>query len=97
MIFQAIVTKYLSPTNVRGARVKATAAAGSVTLHWDHALNSEDNHTAAAKALANKYNWPGEWHGGGMPDDKGNVYVSADIGHGPAFVTYDATEGSAAP
>ena len=28
-MLQAITTKYLSPTNTRGTRVKATAAAGS--------------------------------------------------------------------
>jgi hypothetical protein len=89
-IYQAIVTKYIGPTNVRGSRVKATAAAGSVTLSWDCALNSEDNHAKAAEALANKYKWRGRWFGGGMPDDKGNVYVSAasvDLKNDVAFVT----------
>ena len=47
----AIVTKYLGPTNTRGARVKATCDAGSVTVAWDYALNEEDNHNAAARAL----------------------------------------------
>jgi hypothetical protein len=32
---QAIVTRYLGATDYRGARVKATAYAGSVTLPWD--------------------------------------------------------------
>lgn len=29
---QAIVTKFLGPTNYRGSRVKATCQAGSVTI-----------------------------------------------------------------
>ena len=79
---QAIVTKHLGPTNHRGSRVKATAQAGSVTVPWDDALNSEANHDRAAKALAQRYGWlegagwrmyPGE-----MPDGTGNVYVLTD-------------------
>ncbi len=86
-MFQAIVTKFIGPTNVRGSRVKATAAAGSVILQWDHSLNSEDNHAAAAKALANKMGWHGEWFDGGMPGNSGNCYVCADVA--PAFITRD--------
>ena len=51
---QAIMTKYLPATNFKGSRVKATASAGSVTLHWDDALNHDANHTAAAMELAKK-------------------------------------------
>ena len=54
---QAIITKYIGPTDLRGSRVKATAEAGSITLAWDDALNSEENHVAAARALAGKYGW----------------------------------------
>ena len=35
---QAIETRYLGPTNTRGSRIKATAAAGSITIHYDDAL-----------------------------------------------------------
>lgn len=73
--YQAIVTKYLSPANYRGARVKATAEAGSVTLSWDHRLNSERNHLAAARALADKYGWRGHLVAGGMPGNGGYVFV----------------------
>ena len=54
---QAIQTKYLGATNHRGERVKATAAAGSVTLSWDYELNNEGNHRAAAEALMEKLDW----------------------------------------
>jgi len=67
MIVQAIETRYFGPTNARGARVKATAGAGSVTVTWDHAKKFEENHIAAAKALAEKFGWAGTWYGGGLP------------------------------
>lgn len=75
---QAIVTRYLPPTNVKGSRIKATAAAGSLTLHIDHALNIEQNHAAAAKALANKFKWRGQWYMGGLPNDAGYCFVCVD-------------------
>ena len=66
---QAIVTRYLSPAAIRGARVKATAQAGSVTLYWNHALSEEDNHRAAAEALAKKYVWTNDpFYMGRLPD-----------------------------
>lgn len=85
---QAIITRYLPPTNFKGSRIKATAAAGSLTLHLDHALNIEDNHARAAKALADKFNWRGGWFMGGMPDDSGYCFVCTD--EAPTFVTSPA-------
>lgn len=75
---QAIVTKYLGPTDSRGARVKATAQAGSLTLPWEGAADENENHATAAKALATKLEWSGRWYGGGLPDGTGNVFVQAD-------------------
>lgn len=72
---QAITTKYLGPTNYRGARVKATCEAGSVTVSWDHALGSEENHDAACRALALKLGWHGQWLGGDLPNTCGKAYV----------------------
>lgn len=72
---QAIETKYIGPTNFRGARIKASAEAGSVTIPWDHALSVEGNHDAACKALVRKWGWFGSWLRGASPSDKGNVYV----------------------
>lgn len=54
---QAITTKFLTVTDTKGARIKATAEAGSVTVSYDHALNAEGNHVAAAKALCKKMGW----------------------------------------
>lgn len=61
---QAILTKYLGPTNVRGSRIKATARAGSVTASYDHALDADGNHKAAAAALCAKMGWTGDSHKG---------------------------------
>lgn len=50
-----ILTKYLGPTNFRGSRVKATSGSGTtVTIAWDDELNIDENHAAAAMALAAK-------------------------------------------
>ena len=50
-----ILTKYLGPTNTRGSRVKATSGGGmSVVIAWDDELNIDENHAAAAAALAAK-------------------------------------------
>lgn len=73
---QAIVTKFLGPTNVRGSRIKAKAAAGSVIIPYDHALNIEHNHAKAAEALAIKFGWSGFYVQGGMPDDSGYCFVN---------------------
>jgi hypothetical protein len=76
-MLQAITTKYIGPTNVRGSRVKATAAAGSLTLGWDHALNPEANHLAAAQAFARKLGWTGTFHGGAPHEQSSYVWVNA--------------------
>lgn len=72
---QSIHTYYLPATNVKGSRVKASAEAGSVTLSWDDSLNTDENHMRAARTLADKYEWGGNWVGGCMPDNKGYVWI----------------------
>jgi hypothetical protein len=74
---QAIVTKYIGPTNHRGARVKATCQAKSIIVNWSDALDIDENHLKAATALAWSLGWDkyGNLHGGGMPDGSGNCYV----------------------
>jgi len=80
---QAIVTKYLGPTNSRGARVKAFCDAGGITVPWDYALDTEGNHDRAARALIQKLGWNEDWrepwHRGGLPAKAPyvNVYVCA--------------------
>ena len=78
---QSITTKYLSLTNTRGSRIKATASGAgtgySHTHDWDYALGTTDNHIEAAKALVVKLQWDtleGPWTGGGYKDG-GMVFV----------------------
>jgi hypothetical protein len=80
MMFQAIVTKYHGPTNLRGARVSARAEAGRVRVQYDHALNGSDNHKAAAQALVNKLGWTvaagyPSLVGGALPGNAGYCFV----------------------
>lgn len=76
---QAIVTKYLGPTNHRGSRVKAIADAGEITIPWDDALDVAENHKKAATVLAWKFGWH-EHHtflrleGGSMPQSSDYAY-----------------------
>jgi len=73
----AIVTKYLPLTNTKPSRVKAISENGSITLSWDNALNSTGNHSAAAKALAEKFGWSGAWYAGSI-NSGGYVFVCVD-------------------
>ena len=51
---QTITTKYLSATNTKGARIKATHTGDytSVTEGYDYSLNSADNYCKVAELLA---------------------------------------------
>lgn len=70
---QAIITKYHGPTNHSGGRVSAKCDAARVVVPWDHALNIDENHKAAAKSLIQKLGWTGQWVSGGVAD--GFVHV----------------------
>lgn len=79
---QAISTKFISPTNFRGSRYKASCEAGSLTLDADHSLSSEANHIRVARVLILKLGWfhdasrgdhYGDWHHGGTTT--GYVFV----------------------
>ena len=79
---QAIVTKYLGPTNHRGSRIKAKCEAGTITIPWDSAFDVAENHAHAAKQLASKLDWRGPWTLGALPSNDGYVLVmlAADTG-----------------
>jgi hypothetical protein len=79
---QAITTKYLGPTNLRGSRIRAKAEAGSIVVAWDHALDIQENHAHAAEAFARKMGWAGRWVGGGH--ETGYTFVN-DAGPDTAF------------
>ena len=77
-ITQAIETRYLGPTNTKGGRIKATAWGGSVTVPYDHALNTEDAHKAAADALIAKMGWNGTYAQGGNAKGTGYYFVNVE-------------------
>jgi hypothetical protein len=78
LIRQAIQTKWLSPTNHRPARVTAWADAGRVTIPQDDCKSIDDSHQRAAKMLAEKFDWRGEWYQGALPNNSGQVFVCVD-------------------
>lgn len=52
---QAIISKYISPTNYRGARVKASCERGSITLSWPDELSGEACHIWAKEKLIARF------------------------------------------
>ena len=75
--YKAIITKYHGPTNSRGSRISADDSDGNrVYVSYRHNLNSDENHCAAARALADKMNWKGNLAGGGIKNGVAFVFVS---------------------
>lgn len=72
---QAIITKFHGPTNTKGDRIKASAAAGYIWHEWNWELNQEGNHRQAMVKLVEKLGWQGEWIGGGMPDGNSCCWI----------------------
>ena len=73
---QAIFTRFHGPGNVKGSRYSATASMGErIVLATDFALNSEENHIRAARALADKLAWKGALIGGGTRDQRGYAFT----------------------
>jgi hypothetical protein len=72
---QYITTKYLSPTNNKGGRIKASTsyANESLTIAYDYSLDCEQAHAKAAMELARKLEWNGEYAAGG--NESGYVFV----------------------
>jgi hypothetical protein len=46
-----IRTRYIGPTNTKGARIRATNGARSVTIPYPYELSTEDAHMKAADKL----------------------------------------------
>ena len=68
---QAIQTKYVGPTNTKGARIIARYQGGKIIVGWDYAKDVTENHLDAALALATKLDWLRHTHGwahGTLPD-----------------------------
>jgi hypothetical protein len=60
-VVMVIVTKYLAPTNNKGARVQAKSDQGEkVIIPWEHALSSFQNHEEAVKQLVARITYKGD-------------------------------------
>ena len=66
---QAIITKFIGPSNTKGARIKATAVAGSVTIGYPHELELCERHEKAARALCDKFGWKFDHVSGDLPGE----------------------------
>ena len=73
---KAIITKYVGPSNTRGSRVIASDEDGNkVTVGYDSALNSEQNHINAAVLLAKKMKWRGKMAFGHLKNNMVFVFI----------------------
>lgn len=52
---QAIITKYIAPTNFKPSRYSAACERGSITVSADHGLNADENHRAVCDALCARF------------------------------------------
>jgi hypothetical protein len=87
---QAIITKYLRPTNTKGAHIRATwerfDGPVSVTIGYDHARSQRGNHASAAMQLVRTYTDGGNnWTCGEMPDNSGYAFVMLGEEFSPCF------------
>jgi hypothetical protein len=76
---QAIITKFLGPTNTKGARIKATSWDGSITIAYPY--NGDVGHIQAAQCLIAKLQSPEDismWRLGAMPDGSGFAFVKGE-------------------
>jgi hypothetical protein len=70
MIRKSITTAYRGPSAANGSRIVASSAAGRAVHPYDHALTADGNHAAAARKLAERLDWPGDWVAGALPDGR---------------------------
>lgn len=56
---QVVITHYLGPSNVRGARICARTRAGgqTVTVGYEHGMSIDRNHAAAREELCKRMGW----------------------------------------
>ena len=94
---QAIMTKYIGPSNTKGARIKATwrrygGHKTAVVISYDDALSQRDNHAMAAMKLCRMVMDGGNdrWNCG--ETDSGYVFVMS----GEMYTYYFGKERGAA-
>lgn len=71
---KCIQTRYISPSNTRGARITAHDSDGNrVTVPYPH--DARDPHEVAVRALCARMDWHGQLLAGASADGKGYTYV----------------------
>lgn len=60
---QAILTKYLGPTNTKGSRIKASCAKGSIIIPYPHEFDVTTAHNFAANRLSEVMEWDNQYYG----------------------------------
>ena len=93
---QAILVRYLGPTNSRGSRLKASCDRGSVTVPYNYGLSHDSREEAAARMLVEKFlaedqklygtmpednPWNRPMLHGGLPGNGGEVFVFTEKGN----------------
>jgi hypothetical protein len=74
---KAIVTKYHSPTNFKGARITASDEDGNrISISYPYELSGEAVHRKAAEALKDKMNWTGDLVSGSLKNGYVFVFVN---------------------
>ena len=89
---QAIITKYIPATDLRGSRIKARCDRGSITIGYPHERRQgEDAHRAACEALVARFDaqdrargykptWGSlRWVAGELPSQAGYAFVSSIV------------------
>jgi hypothetical protein len=61
---QAIRTRYIPASNVKGSRIQARCEAKAIYHEYDDALSSEQNHIEACFTLAKQLKWNNVFVGG---------------------------------
>ncbi len=74
-IYQAITVKYLGPTETKGTRFKAFAAAGSLVESRDYEYEVEEQVINLAKKFIKKYEWDAKIVGCGVVKNGDYVFV----------------------
>ena len=68
---QAIIVKYVGPTDTKGTRMKATCEAGSLTISYDSEKSALENAEHALTLLVHKLDWHTrypQWVGASLGD-----------------------------
>jgi len=76
---KAIITKYISATNYKGARISASDGDGNkITIPYDNELSDAACYAKAAVALCKKMNWKGTLISGGLKNGYVFVFSASD-------------------